>query len=81
MFFGFLPVVFLMALTIEALTQSDTLITWFVAPLAMLTLGAGWRFIIFRCPNCGCHFHVTVAGRLTNGRRCSHCGLERYQKD
>lgn len=76
---GFIPLAALIGLDIESLTRSDRLIAPFVAPLAIIMFGAWSWFVLFRCPNCRRHFHVTDAWRLTNGRQCPHCGLERYQ--
>jgi predicted RNA-binding Zn-ribbon protein involved in translation (DUF1610 family) len=81
LFIGFLPLVFLMGLGIERVTDSDTLVVVPAAALMCATIWAGAHFIFFRCPNCGRRFHITTALRLTNGRSCPHCGLERYQAD
>lgn len=78
---GFIPLTALVVLSVEMLTRSDDFVTLFVAPLPIIILCTWCRFILFRCPNCGGHFHLPDAWRLTNGRRCPHCGLERYQAD
>lgn len=78
---GFIPMTALIVLGVETLTRSDGLITPFVAPLAVVVLGTWCWFVLFRCPNCSRHFHVTISWHLTSGRRCPHCGLERYQAD
>lgn len=81
LFVGFLPLMTLIGVVIEDVTQSDGFIVVPAAGLMFATLCAGWRFILFRCPNCQHRFHLTSIGRLTNGRKCPHCGLERYQPD
>jgi hypothetical protein len=76
---GFLPLSALVVFIVGTITQSDVLVTWIFASFAVLTFGAGWWFILFPCPNCGHHFHLTPSVRMTNGRCCPHCGLKRYQ--
>ena len=78
---GFFPLIALIAASVETLTQSDDLTTFFVVPLAVLVFGTWSWFVLFRCPNCGGYFHLADTWRLTSGRRCPHCGLERYQTD
>jgi DNA-directed RNA polymerase subunit RPC12/RpoP len=78
-FIGFIPLAVLIGLSIETLTWSDKLVVVFVVPLATLMFGTWSRFVLFRCPNCGRHFHITESWRLTSGRQCPHCGLARYQ--
>jgi DNA-directed RNA polymerase subunit RPC12/RpoP len=78
---GCIPLAMLIGLGIETLKRSDRLVALFVLPLAILTFGAWSRFVLFRCPNCGRHFHITESWRLTSGRKCPHCGLARYQAD
>jgi hypothetical protein len=74
-----IPIAILIGLGIEAVTRSDRLIGLCVAPLGALMFGTWCWFVLFRCPNCSRHFHITESWRLTSGRRCPHCGLERYQ--
>jgi predicted RNA-binding Zn-ribbon protein involved in translation (DUF1610 family) len=81
LFIGFLPLVFLITLGIERVTDSNGLGVVPAAALMCATIWAGAHFIFFRCPNCGRRFHLTAALRLTNGHGCPHCGLERYQAD
>ena len=78
---AFIPLAALIALAVEAVTRTDRFISLFVVPLGVLVFGAWSWFVLFRCPNCGRHFHITESWRLTGGRRCPHCGLERYQAD
>lgn len=80
-FIGFIPLAALVALSTEALAWPDALITFFVAALAVLVLGAWTWFVLFHCPNCGGRFHISAAWSLTSGRQCPHCGLVRYQYD
>jgi hypothetical protein len=78
---AFIPLAVSIALVIEAETRSDRFIALFVMPLGALVFAAWSWFVFFRCPNCGRRFHITGSWRLTGGRRCPHCGLERYQAD
>jgi predicted RNA-binding Zn-ribbon protein involved in translation (DUF1610 family) len=81
MWLGFLPLTALIVFSVGSLTRSEVAVSVLVSMLAILALGAGWRFVLFRCPNCNHYFHLASPARMTNGRICPHCGLERYQID
>ena len=81
LFVGSLLLVFLVALGVERVTHSDSLVVVPAIAATCATIWAGAHFIFFRCPNCDQRFHLTTTLRLTNGRSCPHCGLERYQAD
>lgn len=78
---GFLPLAGLIGVVMEDVTRSDRFILIPEAALMVVTVWSWNRLINFPCPYCGHRFHVTAVYRLTNGRRCPHCGLERYQAD
>lgn len=79
--FAFLPLAALVAFMVGSLTRSGFLVSLVVGLIGLVTFGTGLRFIMFPCPNCSRRFQVTQSGRMTNGRRCPHCGLERYQTE
>jgi len=65
----------------QALKLFGNFIGCVAGSLLLLALGTQFWFIQFRCPNCRRHFHLATYGGMTRGRRCPHCGLERYQYD
>ena len=36
------------------------------------------RFVSSQCPCCGQRLHVNRFLKMTSGRKCPHCGVERY---
>lgn len=76
---GFIPLAVLIAVVIENLSGSDGQIAIFEAPLAVSTFASWSLLVLFRCTSCRQHYHLTDTWRLTGGRRCPHCGIERYQ--
>jgi len=78
---GFVPLAGLIAVTMENFTQSERFIIVPETAFMIIVVWSWSRFIYFRCPFCSRCFHLTAVCRLTSGRRCPHCGLERYQAD
>jgi len=80
LFVGYLPILAGIGWLLFRVTTSETpiiivAITWMSAFAC-----AGLRVSFFRCPRCDQRFYMGKYFVMTLGRRCPHCGLQRYAK-
>ena len=79
-FLGYIPAIACFAWAVSHFTKSETPIM--VLAIAWMTLFAvsGLRVSFFKCPKCGGLFNRNKYWFTTRGRKCPHCGVNRYSK-
>ncbi|MBB6242354.1 hypothetical protein [Rhodanobacter sp. MP1X3] len=79
LFLGFIPFVIFIVSASDYFSTAGKLVPMVAAGWLVAMGYSISRIFFFRCPQCGHIFALASWLYLTNGQKCAHCGLKRYE--